>query len=152
MNTSSSLVCALRNSRLDADITLRCQGVDIKAHSLILETRWEKEGNFQLLFYSGPNISRQLWTQMWAQRKRLEKWRSATLMFLRQLSTSCTTSASRTTSICKTSRAFSTWLTSTTWLTWRMQSAHSSGSSWAWTGLIRIWSRLGTQFMAFFGS
>ena len=39
MNNTTSLVAALRNSRVDADITLRCQGVDIRAHSLILETR-----------------------------------------------------------------------------------------------------------------
>ena len=36
---STFLATALYDSREDADVTLKCQGFDIKAHSLILETR-----------------------------------------------------------------------------------------------------------------
>ena len=36
---STFLATALYDSRSDADVTLKCQGFDIKAHSLILETR-----------------------------------------------------------------------------------------------------------------
>ena len=36
---STFLATALYDSRVDADVTLKCQGFDIKAHSLILETR-----------------------------------------------------------------------------------------------------------------
>merc|ERR1712013_212445 len=36
---STFLATALYDSREDADVTLKCQGFDIKAHSLVLETR-----------------------------------------------------------------------------------------------------------------